>query len=239
MKRPILLPLGILAGALLISAAAQAQVTIISEAFEGNLSPGANFSKYTFGDTDSSTSTDAMAAGVGIAGSGGWQIINNAPSGANGFSGIGAQYQNGGIHGNTSANLSDYVLSFDAKANAGSVNIQIQTWNGSGFSGGMSGTLSTAPNPPGFGNDQVLTPGFTHYALNLGNTTVFPNGSINMQGGTIQIAMQFDGGGATPYQNTLIIDNLALTMVPEPSCLALLGLGAIGWVVKRGQALIS
>jgi hypothetical protein len=235
MKRADLLTLSTLAGALFLATGALAQVTIISESFEGSLAPGANFSKYTFGDTDSTTSTDAMAAGVGVGGTGGWQIINNAPSGANGFSGIGAQYQNGGITGNTSASLSSYVLSFDAKATAGSLNIQIQTWNGAGFGGGLSGTLSTAPTPPGFGNDQVLTPGFTHYALNLGNTTIFPGGSINPAGGTIQIAMQFDGGGNTPYQNVLIVDNLALTMVPEPSCLAVLALGAIGCLIKRRQ----
>ena len=213
--------------------AAQAQVTIFSENFNAGLSPGANFSKYVFGDTDSATSTDAIAAGVGVGGTPAWQIINNAPSGANGFSGIGAQYQNGGITGNTSANLSDYVLSFDAKANAGSLNIQIQTWTGPGFGGTMTGTLSTAPTPPGFGNDQALTPGFTHYSLNLGNTSVFPGGSVNMTGGTIQVAMQFDGGGNTPYQNTLIVDNFTLTMVPEPSVCVLLGLAVGVFSLRR------
>ena len=213
--------------------AAQAQVTIFSENFNAGLSAGANFSKYVFGDTDSATSTDAIAAGLGVGGTPAWQIINNAPSGANGFSGIGAQYQNGGITGNTSANLSDYVLSFDAKASAGSLNIQIQTWTGPGFGGTMTGTLSTAPTPPGFGNDQVLTPGFTHYSLNLGNTTVFPGGSVNMTGGTIQVAMQFDGGGNTPYQNTLIVDNFTLTMIPEPSVCALLGLAVGAFSLRR------
>src|SRR5882762_305010 len=86
---------------LLPAATAYAQVAIFSENFNAGLSPGANFSKYVFGDTDATTSSDAIAAGVGIAGTPGWQIINNAPSGANGFSGIGAQYQNGGITGNT------------------------------------------------------------------------------------------------------------------------------------------
>jgi hypothetical protein len=219
--------------ALLFTASAPAQVTIFSENFDTGLSPGANFSKYVFGDTDSATSTDAIAAGVGVGGTPAWQIINNAPSGANGFSGIGAQYQNGGITGNTSANLSDYVLSFDAKANAGSLNIQIQTWTGAGFGGTMTGTLNTAPVPPGFGNDLVLTPGFTHYSLNLGNTSVFQGGSVNMSGGTIQVAMQFDGGGSTPYQNTLIVDNFTLTMVPEPSVCALLGLAAGAFLLRR------
>ncbi|HSU53607.1 MAG TPA: hypothetical protein VLT36_06080, partial [Candidatus Dormibacteraeota bacterium] len=150
------------------AATAQAQVTIISENFDTSLSPGANFSKYVFGDTAAASSSDAIAAGVGIGGTGGWKIVNDAPSGSSGFSGIGAQYQNGGITGNTSANLSDYTLSFDAKANAGSLNIQIQTWTGAGFGGTMTGTLNTAPTPPGFGNDQVLTPNFSHYSLNLG-----------------------------------------------------------------------
>jgi hypothetical protein len=83
--------------ALLFTTSAPAQVTIFSENFDTGLSPGANFSKYVFGDTDAATSTAAIAAGVGVGGTPAWQIINNAPSGANGFSGIGAQYQNGGI----------------------------------------------------------------------------------------------------------------------------------------------
>jgi len=218
----------------LLGMAAQAQVTIISENFDTSLSPGANFSKYVFGDTALASSTDVIVAGVGLGGTGGWQIINDCPSGSSGFSGIGAQYQNGGITGNTSSTLSDYTLSFDAKATAGSLNIQIQTWTGPGFGGTFTGTLSTAPSPPGFGNDQTLTPGFTHYSLNLGNTTIFPGGSVNMSGGTIQMAFQFDGGGATPYQNILIIDNLKLVMaVPEPSSLALCGLGFAGLALLR------
>ena len=83
MKRAFILTLGTVAGALLLGTSAQAQVTIISENFDASLSPGANFSKYVFGDTDPATSTDAIAAGVGVGGTGGWQIINNAPSGAN------------------------------------------------------------------------------------------------------------------------------------------------------------
>ncbi|HMD55385.1 MAG TPA: PEP-CTERM sorting domain-containing protein, partial [Phycisphaerae bacterium] len=53
-------------------------------------------------------------------------------------------------------------------------------------------------------------------------------------GGTILITFQLDGGGATPYTDTLDIDNLTLTMVPEPSSLALCALGGLGaFVVLR------
>ena len=41
----------------LFGAVAHAQVTIFSENFNAGLSPGANFSKYVFGDTDLATSS--------------------------------------------------------------------------------------------------------------------------------------------------------------------------------------
>ncbi len=233
MKAAIKTLSGTLAICALVSLTAEAQVVIINENFDTALSPGASFGSYTFGDTTSFTS--GIVPGVGVGGTGGWQVVNNAASGSAGFSGVGAQYQNGGVSGNTSANLSDYTLSFDVKATAGSLNIQIQTWNGPGFGGGLTGTLNTAPANPGFGNDLTLGSSFTHYSLNLGNTSVFQgNTGMIPSGGTYQIAMQFNGGGPTPYANTMVIDNLMLTMatVPEPSMLALCALGAMGLIPR-------
>jgi hypothetical protein len=224
MKKHLILS-GFLASSLLAALTAGAQVTIFSENFDSGLSAGAHVQVgYTFGDTTASSAT--LVAGVGVGGTGGWEIVNTAASGANGFSGVGAQYQNGGVTGNTSTHLSDYTLSFDARATGGSLNIQVQTWTGAGFGGTMTGTLSTAPSV-GFGDDLTLNPTFTHYNLNFADATIWHNGTIDPSGGTYQIAMQFNGGGATPYSNTLDVDNFQLVMavIPEPSSLALLGLG--------------
>jgi hypothetical protein len=222
-------------------ASAQAQVVIFSENFDsGSLTtPGASLSSYHFGDT--TTATTSIVPGVGVGASGGWQTVNTAASGANGFSGVGAQFQDGQATGNTSANLSDYTLSFDVMATAGSLNIQIQSWTLPGFGGTQTGTLNTAPANPGFGNDLPLTSSFTHYSLNLGNTTVFPqNTGLQMNGGTLQFAFQLDNGGPTPYSQTMVIDNLMLTMnaVPEPSSLALCAMSSLGgmWALRRRKA---
>jgi hypothetical protein len=67
--------------------------------------------------------------------------------------------------------------------------------------------------------------------LNLGDSSVFQSYLDGFQptGGTILITFQLDGGGATPYTDTLNIDNLELTIVPEPSALALLAVGSVGF----------
>jgi hypothetical protein len=225
-----------LAVSVLAGLTAQASVLIINENFDPSLSAGANFSSYSFGDTTSVAS--GIVGGVGVGGTSGWQVVNNAASGANGFSGVGAQYQNGGVTGNTSINLSDYTLSFDANATAGSLNIQVQSWTGAGFGGTMTGTLNTAP-VAGFGDDLTLNGTYTHYSLNLGDGSVWHNNTGFLpNGGTIQIAMQFDGGGPTPYANTMNIDNFQLSMVPEPTIMALTGAGIAmtGLLIRRRKA---
>lgn len=227
--------LGTLALSALVSLTTQAQVVIFSENFDP-LSGGASLTQYTFGDTGAGSSA-GVVAGVGVDGSAAFQIVNTAPAGGSaGYSGIAGQYQNGVVAGNTSLNLSDYTLSFDAKATAGSLNIQIQTWPQAHFGGTMTGTLNTAPSA-GYGNDQTLNSTWTHYSLNLGNSAIFATVGSGFQitGGTIQVAMQFNGGGATPYSNTLDVDNLTLTMatVPEPSSLALCGLAAAAGLILR------
>lgn len=208
----------------------QAQVILFSEDFNTSLTAGAAFNSYSFGDTTSRST--GIVAGSGVGGTGGWETVNNAASGANSFSGVGAQYQRGAMSGNTSANLADYTLSFDVRADAGSLNIKVQTWALPGF-GGSSATLDTAP-PVGFGSDLALSSGFTHYSLNLADSTIWHNNTgLNMTGGTLQLIFQLDNGGPTPYSHTMDIDNLQLTMVPEPSSFALCGIGAAGFAFLR------
>jgi hypothetical protein len=131
--------------------------------------------------------------------------------------------------------LSDYTLSFYAQANAGSLALFLQSWTAE--YGSYQGQLSTFPEPAGYGNDLTLNSSYTYYSLNLGNASIFQsNSGFQPNGGTMQITFQLDGGGPTPYSDTLDISDLSLTMVPEPSFLALCalgGLGAFGFLRRR------
>jgi len=230
-----------LAVSVLAGLTAQASVLIINENFDPSLSAGANITQYGPGG-DGTSFSNGLVGGVGVGGTTAWQLVMNAAAGGGaGYSYLGGQYQNGGVTGNTSAVLGDYTLSFDAMANAGSLNIQIQSWTGAGFGGTQTGTLNTAPLSPGYGNDLTLNPTYTHYSLNLGNSSIFQgNSGFLPNGGTIQVAMQLDGGGATPYSDTLNIDNFQLTMasVPEPTIMALTGAGIAmtGLLIRRRKA---
>jgi hypothetical protein len=210
---------------------------IFSESFDPANGPNTAIqAAYSFGDTTARSS--AIGVGTGVGGTNSWETVNTTSANGNNFSGVGAQYQHKVTTGNTSTNLSDYTLSFDAKADGGSLNLQIQTWNGPNFSGGgPTGTINTAPANPGFGNDLTLNPQYTHYSLNLGDTNVFKGNAagFNPTGGTYQIAFQFDGSGTAPFTQTLDVDNLTLSMVPEPMSIVLLGLAVPGLAMVAGR----
>jgi hypothetical protein len=206
-------------GVLLVSASfctfcASAQVTIFSDNLD---SLSGNAPGYNFGDAVNFSHT--YVAGVGVGGSVGARVLSDF-GGTNGFGGVAYQYQNGNVTGNTSANLSDYTLSFDAavnKANGGFALI-VQNWTGTFF----SGTFSQSQYPTEI---TLATPNvFQHFSINLAS---FNPGAVPT-GQTWQIAWQMDefayGGPGTG--NQLIIDNVMVTMVPEPSSLALAFLGA-------------
>jgi len=206
---------------------AQAQVSIFNENFDPLSAAGAvSVNGDFFGDTTSFSG--AVVSGVGVGGTAAIQEVLNAASGSAGYSGANVEYGNGSLSGNTSSSLSDYTLSFDARANAGSLRLNLQSWALNGYVN-YTGQLSTAPDNPGYGNDLTLNPAYTHYSLNLGNTSIFQSsvGGFQITGGTLMITFQLDGGGATPYTDTLDIDNLALTMVPEPVSATLCALGGL------------
>jgi hypothetical protein len=147
--------------------------------------------------------------------------------GTNGFGGVAFQYQNGNVTGNSSANLSDYTLSFDAEVNKanGGFALIVQNWTGTFF----SGTFSQSQYPT-----EITLPTanvFQHFSINLGS---FNAGAVPT-GQTWQIAWQMDeftfGGPGTGDQ--LVVDNVQLTMVPEPSSLALGLLSAAGFAIWR------
>jgi|KBSMisStandDraft_5_1062788.scaffolds.fasta_scaffold180416_3 hypothetical protein len=179
---------------------------------------------YSFGDAINFSHT--YAPGVGVGGSVGAQVASDF-GGTNGFGGVAYQYQNGNVTGNTSANLGNYVLSFDAavnKANGGFALI-LQNWTGTFF----SGTFSQSQYPSEI---TLATPNvFQHFSINLSS---FNPGAVPT-GQTWQIAWQMDefayGGPGTG--NLLFIDNVMVTMVPEPSTFALAVLGAGSFAMLR------
>jgi hypothetical protein len=223
MRTSTLKVLAVAAVCSLLVVGAQAQTVIFFENFDPLTPPHAVQNGYQFGDTTSSSS--AVVAGVGVSGTAGWETVNTAASGANGYSGVGGQYQDGNATGNTSLNKGDYTLEFDGRSTGGSLHIDVQTWDGAGFGGSANGSLSTT-------SDITFTSTYAHYILNLGSFSGTLTG-LGLTGGTIQLNMQFNAGGPTPYSNTLDIDNLKLTMVPEPSSFALCALGGLALTVYR------
>jgi hypothetical protein len=223
-----------------------AQVTIFYENFNTS-SPFPDGSSLinngdTFGDTTSFSY--GVVSGAGVGGNGAVQLVLNAASGSDGYSGasvVWASAYSPPLSGNTLSSLSDYTLSFYAQANAGSLALFLQSWTAE--YGSYQGQLSTYPEPAGYGNDLSLNSSYTYYSLNLGNTSIFQsNSGFQPNAGTMQITFQLDGGGPTPYSDTLDISDLELTMVPEPSSPALCalgGLGAFGFLRHRKAQSVS
>jgi hypothetical protein len=229
MTKNTMMCLGVAAAALFITSSTKAQVVLFNENFDPLSAAGAvSVNGDFFGDTTSFSG--AVVSGIGVGGTAGIEEVLNAASGSAGYSGANVEYGNGSLSGNTSSSLGDYTLSFDAMANAGSLRLNIQSWAANAYVT-YQGQMSTAPDSPGYGNDLTLNPTYTHYSLNLGDSSVFQSYLDGFQptGGTILITFQLDGGGATPYTDTLNIDNLELTIVPEPSALALLAVGSVGF----------
>lgn len=190
----------------------QAQLPIFNENFDPLSPAGVVQTDGDFGG-DTTSFSGAVVPGAGPGGTPALQEVLNAASGSDGYSFANVQYGNGSLSGNTVNSLSDYTLSFIAKANAGSLRLNLQSWSENGYVN-YQGQMSTAPDNPGYGNDLTLNPAYTQYTLNLGDSSIFKSQTDGFQpnGGTILITFQLDGGGPTPYTNTLDIDDLELTM---------------------------
>ncbi|HET7626480.1 MAG TPA: PEP-CTERM sorting domain-containing protein [Verrucomicrobiae bacterium] len=216
----------ILCGAVFMCAGtvvANAQTVLFSENF--NSATGTP-NGYTFGDVVNNSIT--YADGVGVGGSRG-VLIQSDFDNSQGFGGVAFQYQNGNVSGNTSMNLSDYTISFDAKVNKanGGFLFIAQTWPDPGFGG-------TGPTESKTSSDILLANAdtFEHFDINLG-TLIPTDAGLDTLGKTWQIAWQMDSGdyGEPSTGDQLVIDNVQLSMVPEPSSIALVLSGVMSGLV--------
>ena len=206
---------------------AQAQVAVFNETFDP-LSPSGSVQLY-YTALNATGGSVGVVPGVGVGGTAGLQMQVESTSVLGGAGAVDGLYLNLAVSGNTSLDPSDYNLSFDAKATSGLLtSILVQTWDGPNASGNNDGTLR---DDPGVG---LLSSSFQHYSLNLGAFTGSLSG-LGLAGGTYQLSFQYVVTVPTPDDETAVIDNLELTMVPEPCASVLLGLGALalGVCAKR------
>ena len=222
----VLLATMLLGGAVLTS---QAQVTIFSDNL--NSQPLGTAPGYAY--ADATNYSYSFVAGVGVGGSEAAVVQTDFTSGPNGYGGAAFQYQDTTVTGNTSANLSDYTLSFDAEVNAadGGFQLVVETFSGAVISSGtLSGHGIISPNIQ-LGTANV----FQHFSYNLSQLVVDPYGATSNlpvptdQSWQIAFAIQ---SGTGPWNEPttgaqLIIDNVQLTMVPEPASVTLCALGGL------------
>jgi hypothetical protein len=102
--------------------------------------------------------------------------------------------------------------------------LQITFWSGPNGTGSNLGTVETSPGNALVSNEiNVNSPTGVWIALDTGTATA-PAGTQSLQAFTIVV----DQNAANVY-----FDDITLTQVPEPSCLALAGLGALGLLLRR------
>lgn len=130
--------------------------------------------------------------------------------------------------GNTSANLANYTLSFDLAVQGVDVSmgyggLEINVFGpGSWIFNGDGARLSFLTGPPTAGS------GYQHFSLNLG-TFVADAALLNPTDASFSVGIGVIGYGnnMTASPETLLLDNVEITMVPEPSTFAML-LGGLG-----------
>lgn len=218
--------LGAIALALLSALAsnAQAQVVIFS-GFDQSVGNPASGSPLGWVVGDASNVTMAYVDGAGAGGSQAVVITTDFTGG--GFGIAEYEYRNMSVSGNTSANLSDYTLSFDAAVNVANAGFWLvvsapQYDSVVDYLASPSAILISNPNT------------FEHFTLNLASD--FQDGHIGTfdplsEWWQVDFNMMSEDFGDPSTGDQLIISNLELTMVPEPSSLALCALSAAAGLV--------
>jgi len=129
------------------------------------------------------------------------------------------------VSGNTDPNPSDYVLSFDAYGSqAGNIQLGLQSWVGNYFGGAQ--LINTTLN------DQLTAANtWQTFSVNLGTIA-----GANPTGATWQFNVQINSWewNGPANTDTLTIDNVVLTVIPEPTTISLAGLGVAAlWFFRR------
>jgi hypothetical protein len=153
------------------------------------------------------------------------------------------------VTGNTSPNPGDYVLSFDVRAlgdsstgwsGIGGFGLEIWLGDTRVVSQDQMGHIIAGNQPPDYSQLAATAQG-SHYDLNLGDPSLWtaPFGSTidplhpEHDLWKISFRMVADDWSGGPQTFGLAIDNLTLTMIPEPSAVALATFGAAAPVILR------
>lgn len=191
---------------------------IFNQDFDGGYSGAFGTSSYQ-GGSPTGTANSVMS-GIGNPNNA-WQETMTATTWGDYYAG---QLQLMTISGNTDPNASDYVLSFDATGSgANQIQLGIQSWQNNYFGGSMIGNASV--NETLSAANQWQT-----FSINIGSLS-----SFNPTGATWQLNFQLNSWlwGGPGNVDTLTIDNLQLTQVPEPATFALAGFGAAALLIFR------
>jgi hypothetical protein len=125
------------------------------------------------------------------------------------------------LSGNTDPNAADYTLSFDAMGSqAGPIQMAIQSWQNIYFGGSQIDNFTLSSNPTlGAANT------WQTFSINLGSLAGFVPTGVTWQLNFQLNSWLWNGPNNT---DTLSIDNIVLTQVPEPATMTLLLLGGAG-----------
>jgi hypothetical protein len=205
----------------------QAQVTVFSDNYEGYTAGTSEFG-WDSGNVSGVSVTIAQYQGVGGSQALSWDISFNSQY--NGYVAAQMGYSGGNPSGNTDPNLNDYVLSFDmAIWNGVGLNhlqVDVQGWAGQWYSGAMTDSGAATVDT----SSVVPLGGYQHISVNMGTLFAGSGGNFNPTSQTYQFQLQVNGwelaNGGPQASEIVALDNLQVTMVPEPTTLALIGLGA-------------
>ncbi|HTY85857.1 MAG TPA: glycoside hydrolase 43 family protein, partial [Candidatus Acidoferrum sp.] len=186
-----------------------AQTTVFSDNFDSQ--PLGTFgTAYNYGWSGGMPTATIVAPGQGGAGRA-LQLSGNVQSGSAENAGVNSPLYT--PSGNTSANLSDYTLSFDLAITQGANSGVGVTLNIFGGSSQASGSSYAVPI-----NQITVGGGFQHYSVNMGTLPAgYQIPVLDPTSSQYQFQLLFLGYNAsvTATPETILLDNLQITMIPN------------------------